>query len=78
MSSLTRFFEKQNEGLPPHKFQIGDRVYGHWNNIPFIGSVGNDKRTEVSISIDLPIKFEGVARTHIIVPSKDVELLKEF
>lgn len=78
MSSLTRFFEKQTEDLPPHKFQIGDRVYGRWNNIPFIGSVGNDKRTEVSISIDLPIKFEGVTRTNIMVPSEDVELLKEF
>lgn len=78
MSSLTRFFEKQCEGLPPHKFQIGDRVYGYWNNVPFIGSVGNDKRTEVSIHIDLPIMFEGIARSVIIVPSEDVKLLKEF
>ena len=25
------------------RYQIGDRVSGKWNKIPFVGSVGNDR-----------------------------------
>lgn len=63
------------------KFQIGDRVFGHWNKIPFIGSVGNDSVVnetigpQVSIHLDLPIMHEGKIRNIIHVKPKDIKKL---
>jgi hypothetical protein len=60
-------------------YSIGDRVYGKFNKIPFVGSVGNDTEIsietgpQVSIHLDLPIKIDGEYRSHIIVQHKDIK-----
>lgn len=66
------------------RYFIGDRVFGHWNSIPFIGSVGNDSQISeeegprVSVLLDLPIVYNGQTRTVVLVTHQDIKPLKEF
>ena len=79
MASLAEYFKL-------HRYQsvydIGDRVIGKWNKIPFVGTVGNDTQINeiegprISIHLDLPIKFENKLYTVIIVKHKDVKYFK--
>ena len=79
MPSLEEYFE-QNRYKP--KWFIGDRVEGKWNGIPFVGSVGNDRIVnenngpEITVHLDLPIKFEDKVHYIIITKHKDVVRLK--
>ena len=81
MGNLSDYFEK-NAYKP--KYQIGDRVFGHWNKIPFVGTVGNDtlvseiEGPRISVHLDLPISLTGRTFSVIIVKHKDIKLLKEF
>lgn len=81
MSSLAEYFAANRYH---GKWQIGDRVFGKWNKIPFIGTVGNDsvvnelEGPRVTVHLDLPIKFEDSIRTLIIVKPKDLKRLTEF
>lgn len=82
MGNNTEYFNRI--GYRP-KYQIGDRVYGRWNKIPFTGSVGNDtviNETEgprVSIHLDLPIRINNYNHTVIFVKHRDIkQLLKEI
>jgi hypothetical protein len=80
MGTQTDYFNRI--GYKP-KYFIGDRVFGKWNKIPFIGSVGNDRcidgvNPEITIHLDLPIRFKSVNYRFIIVKHRDVKLLKEF
>ena len=81
MASQTDYFNRIGYKA---KYHIGDRVFGHWNKIPFIGSVGNDtviseiEGPRISIHLDLPIRFEDQIRNVIIVRHKDIKPLKEF
>ena len=81
MASQTDYFNKI--GYKP-KYWIGDRVFGYWNKIPFVGSVGNDtliNETEgprISIHLDLPIKFKEAIHNIIIVKHKDIRRLLEI
>lgn len=81
MANQTEYFNRI--GYKP-KYHIGDRVFGHWNKIPFIGSVGNDtviseiEGPRISIHLDLPIRYEDELRNVIIVRHKDIKPLKEF
>jgi hypothetical protein len=80
MGNQTEYFERI--GYKP-KYWIGDRVFGRWNKIPFIGTVGNDTVIDntgprISIHLDLPIKHEDTVRNIIIVTHKDISKLKEF
>ncbi len=81
MGNLSDYFEK-NAYKP--KYQIGDRVFGYWNKIPFVGTVGNDSLVSleegprISIHLDLPIRLTGRQHSVIIVKHKDVKLLKEM
>jgi hypothetical protein len=57
MGTQTDYFNRI--GYKP-KYFIGDRVFGHWNKIPFIGTVGNDRLIglsgpEITIHLDLQI-----------------------
>lgn len=62
-----------------HTYNLGDRVFGYYNKIPFIGSVGNDRFVnendgpEVTIHLDLPMKINGVVKNLIIVKHKDIK-----
>jgi len=45
------------------KYEFGQRIFGYWNNIPFVGTVGNDTVVnesfgpQYSIHLDLPIRY---------------------
>ena len=82
MSTLTAYFEK-NAYKP--KYSIGDRVFGYWNKIPFVGTVGNDRNKvggdpnpEVVVHTDLPIVFKNIEYSVIIVKHKDIKPLVEI
>lgn len=66
------------------KWFIGDRIYGKWNKIPFIGTVGNDSCVDgvtpkVSVHLDLPIKYKDKVHTILFVEHKDIKSkLKEI
>lgn len=61
------------------KWTIGDRVFGHWNKIPFVGTVGNDtliseeQGPRISVHLDLPIKFKDKVQTVIFVKHRDIK-----
>ena len=79
MASLAEYFKLNRY---QSKYDIGDRVTGKWNKIPFVGTVGNDTQineTEgprISVHLDLPIKFENKVYNVIIVKHKDVKYFK--
>lgn len=81
MGNQTDYFERI--GYKP-KYWIGDRVFGKWNKIPFIGTVGNDtlineiEGPRISIHLDLPISLNKVLHNVIIVKHKDIKLLKNY
>jgi hypothetical protein len=80
MGKQTEYFERI--GYQP-RYWIGDRVFGHWNKIPFVGTVGNDTVIDntgprISIHLDLPIKHENKIHNIIIVKHRDIAKLKEF
>lgn len=80
MGNVSDYFER-NAYKP--KYSIGDRVFGHWNKIPFIGTVGNDRvidntGPQITIQLDLPIKYKDDIKNIIIVKHKDIKLLQEI
>jgi hypothetical protein len=81
MASLSDYFAK-NAYKP--KYFLGDRVYGKFHNIPFVGTVGNDRvinldGPEITIHLDLPMRYNGELKNFIIVKHKDVkQILKEL
>jgi hypothetical protein len=66
------------------KYSLGDRVFGYWNKIPFIGSVGNDTEVseafgpQLSIHLDLPIKYKSVVYNVIIAKHTDIKKLSKL
>lgn len=78
MANYAEYFEQNR---PKPVWHIGDRVFGKWNKIPFIGTVGNDNminETEgprVSIHLDLPIKHKDSIHRIIFVKQKDIKKL---
>ena len=80
MGNQTDYFERIGYRA---KYQIGDRVFGHWNKIPFVGTVGNDRvidktGPQVTIHLDLPIKFEQQVRNVIVVKHRDITKLTQM
>lgn len=79
MGTQTDYFEKI--GYKP-KWFIGDRVIGKWNKIPFVGTVGNDRMInerdgpEITVHLDLPIKYNDKVHNFIIVKHKDIKAFK--
>jgi hypothetical protein len=79
MGNQTDYFNRI--GYKP-KYFIGDRIIGKWNKIPFVGTVGNDRKIndtdgpEITVHLDLPIKFQGKVYNFIIVKHKDVSAYK--
>ena len=66
------------------KYQIGDRVIGEWNKIPFVGTVGNDtlineiEGPRISIHLDLPVMFDNKLHNVIIVKHRNIRSLTEI
>jgi hypothetical protein len=82
MGTQTDYFNKIGY---KHTYNIGDRVFGHYDNIPFVGTVGNDRLIneidgpEITVHLDLPIKHQDQIKHFIIVKHADVkQLLKEY
>ena len=63
-------------------WEIGDRVFGRWNKIPFVGTVGNDRLInhidgpEITVHLDLPIKYKDKVHNILIVKHKDIKAYK--
>lgn len=81
MSSLAEYFAQHRyRGV----YDLGDRVVGHWNKIPFVGTVGNDsvvnelEGPRITVHLDLPIKYNDELYNMIIVRHKQVKRLKEL
>ena len=76
MTNYAEYFAKK--AYKP-KYQIGDRVFGYYKKIPFIGSVGNDsvvseiEGPRISVHLDLPMIIDQVIRGVIIVKHKDIK-----
>ena len=76
MGNQTDYFNRI--GYQP-KYHIGERVFGHWNKIPFVGTVGNDtvinhlEGPRISVHLDLPIKFDKQVHYVIIVKHEDIK-----
>lgn len=76
MGNQTDYFNRV--GYNPTWF-IGDRVFGHWNKIPFVGTVGNDRLInningpEITVHLDLPIKYKDKVHNMLIVKHKDIK-----
>ena len=81
MGNQTDYFNQI--GYKP-KYYLGDRVFGYWNKIPFIGSVGNDtvinelEGPRITIHLDLPIKFQNKINNIVVVKHKDIKPLTVF
>ena len=81
MASQTDYFNRI--GYKP-KYHLGDRVFGYWNKIPFIGCVGNDtvinelEGPRITIHLDLPIKFQNKINNIVVVKHKDIKPLTVF
>lgn len=79
MSNVANYFEANRYH---GKWNIGDRVTGKWNKIPFVGSVGNDRQLndrdgpEITVHLDLPIKYQGNIHNIIVVKHKDIKAYK--
>ena len=76
MGNQTDYFNRI--GYKP-TYQIGDRVIGKWNKIPFVGTVGNDtviseiEGPRISVHVDLPIKYQDRVHTVIFVKHRDIK-----
>lgn len=81
MASLADYFAEHRYQA---KYQIGDRVFGRYEKMPFIGSVGNDRYVsdergpEVTIHLDLPLMTKNGVRSIIVVKHKDIKPLKDY
>ena len=78
MGNVADYFEKI--AYKPTWF-IGDRVFGKYKKIPFVGTVGNDtlvseiEGPRVSVHLDLPMKVDKEYKTLIIVKPKELKRL---
>jgi hypothetical protein len=77
--TLAEYF-RENRYKPT--FEMGDRVYGKHEGVPFIGTVGND--TEISIeegprvSVHLDLPFPKSKSRILIVKPKTLKRLKSY
>lgn len=62
MTTIEEYFEENRYNA---KYEFGTRVFGYWNNIPFMGKIYGDSviseevGPQYSIHLDLPIKYKG-------------------
>lgn len=81
MGNISEYFLNNR---PSPVWSVGDRVFGRWNKIPFIGTVMNDNMVseeegpKVTVFVDLPILFEEKIHTVIFVKQNTIKKLKNF
>lgn len=81
MVSLADYFsENRYHGI----YEIGDRIFGRWNGVPFIGTVGTDsvvseyEGPRITVTLDLPLLYEGKVHHMLTVKHENVKPLVEF
>ena len=78
MGNQTDYFNKIGY---KHTYDIGDRVFGYYDKIPFVGTVGNDRKIndingpEVTVHLDLPMQLQDRITMFIIVKHKNIRRL---
>lgn len=81
MDNYAKYFAANR---PEPKWFIGDRVFGHWNKIPFVGTVMLDNMVSeevgprVIVQLDLPVKYKKEYKNFIEVKQKDLKKLTKF
>lgn len=76
MPNYAEYFER-NRYNP--KYTIGDRVFGFYEKIPFIGTVGNDSLVSelegprVSVHLDLPMKTAAGVKSVLRIKHRDIK-----
>lgn len=79
MSNLATYFEANRYQA---RWNIGDRVTGKWNKIPFVGTVGNDtlisekQGPRVSVHLDLPVKHNQVVYNILFLKPTELKAFK--
>ena len=69
MVNLADYFAKNRHVA---KYEFGQRIFGYWNKIPFVGTIYNDTVVneiigpQFSIHLDLPICFENTTYNVIV------------
>lgn len=78
MENYSKYFANNR---PKPKWFIGDRVFGYYNKIPFVGTVLNDhwvsedEQPRVYVQLDLPLKCEKNYTTIVLMKQKDLKKL---
>ena len=82
MSNLAEYFAKNR---PEPKWSFGERVFGKYNGIPFIGTTGGEGMVNeeqgslVTVFLDLPLKHKNTwHKTFIKVKPKDLKRLSSL
>lgn len=78
MANYAEYFAARDADKPKPKFNYGDRVFGHWNRIPFIASVIREEDKNVLVQTDLPVKHEEQLHNILKLARMDVKLLKNY
>lgn len=78
MANYAEYFAARDADKPKPKFNYGERVFGHWNRIPFIGSVIREEDRVVLVQTDLPVKHEEQLHNILKLARMDVKLLKDY
>jgi hypothetical protein len=69
MGTLAEYFDKNR---PTATWQFGDRVYGNFEGVPFVGTCGGEgmvnetEGTLVTVFLDLPLKSKNKWHTTFI------------
>lgn len=81
MANLSDYFANNRY---QSKYEFGTRIFAKWNKIPFVGTIYGDgviseiEGPRLTISLDLPIKFENKVYYSIIASHKDVKEIKRL
>jgi hypothetical protein len=78
MANYAEYFAARDADLLKPKYNYGDRVFGHWNKIPFIAMVVREENKQVLVHTDLPIRFEEANHSILRLSRTHVTLLKEM
>lgn len=77
MANYAEYFEARDP-KPNPKFVYGDRVFGRWNKIPFIGMIVREVEKEVLVHVDLPVKYDKQYNHILRLNRNDVKILKDY
>jgi len=81
MMTLAEYFEQTSYKAT---YNLGDRILGRYQGVPFIGTVGNDNQLNpvdgpfLTVHLDLPIKIDDIVKDVIIVKHHEINRLRDF